>query len=153
MSKTKKYFLILTSILLVTNSFAQVKVSEGPPLNNDENNKMNRMIEGEDGFFYAYRIRTKGKGTSYLIEKFDKAKLSTVFSKEVEIPTEKTKIVDVIFAANKVYVFYRTYDKDKDIMTLYYKTVSSDGTVSSSPSEFVSRSTDHYEFIDFILAP
>ncbi len=151
MLKTKKYFLILASILLVTNSFAQVKVNEGPPLNNDEDNKMNRMIEGENGFFYAYRIRTKGKGTSYLIEKFDESKMKQIFSKEVEIPTERTKVVDVKFAGGKVFVFYRSYDKDKDLATLNYKTVSATGEVSSKATSLVSTKSDHYEFVDYAV--
>lgn len=148
----KKYLFAVFCFLLTFFVSAQVKVIEGPPLNNEVDNKMNRMIEGEDGAFYAYRVRTKGKGTSYLIEKFDEASLKTVFSKEVDIPTEKTKVEDVLFAGGKVYLFYRTYDKDKDMMTLYYRSVSSNGTVSSTPRELLSKKTDHYEFIDFDLA-
>lgn len=52
--------------LMFFSAFAQVKVVEGPELNNEEENKMNRMINGENGEFYSYRIRTKGKGTSFL---------------------------------------------------------------------------------------
>jgi hypothetical protein len=148
MLKMRKILSVAAGCLLVFGAFAQVKVSEGPELNNEEDNKMNRMIQGEDGAFYAYRIRTKGKGTSYLIEKFSEASLKTVFSKEVQIPEEKTKVLDVRFAGSKVYVLYRTYDKEKEIMSLNYKTVSPEGVVSAG-AELLQRKTDHYEYIDF----
>ncbi len=145
----KKTVLALFSCLLITSVFAQVNVNEGPALNNAVEDKMNRMIEGDEGFFYGYRIRTKGKGTTYSIEKFDKNTLKMVFSKDVAIPDDKTKVQDIRYAAGNVYVIYRTYDKAKQIMTLYYKTVSSDGVVSKTAGEFLARETDHYEYIDF----
>src|SRR5687768_4694178 len=148
----KKILSTIFAYCLIISCFAQVKVNQGPELGNEEDNKMNRMIDGENGAFYSYRIRTKGKGTSYLVEKFDKASLKTVFSKEVDIPVEKTKVMDVEFVGGKVFVIYRSYDKEKEVMTVYYKTVSTDGTVSPAGSELLSRSTDHYEFIDFDIA-
>lgn len=149
--KLNLYILAIGCCISFTGLNAQVKISEGPPLNNEVDNKMNRMIEGENGNFYAYRVRTRGKGTSYLIEKFDEAKLKTLFSKEVEIPTEKTKVEDVRYAGGKVYIFYRSYDKDKDLMTLNYKTVTSTGEVSASGTELISKKSDHYEFVDFAI--
>lgn len=65
------------------------------------------------------------------------------------VPTENTKILDVRYAAGKVYVIYRTYIKESETMTLNYETVSSAGVVSTSGKEFFSRKTDRYEFIDF----
>jgi hypothetical protein len=145
----KKTISTLIGCMLFICSFGQVSTLQGPELNNEESFKMNRMIEGEDGIFYAYRIRTKGKGTGYYIEKFTQETMKPSFSKEVEIPTDKTKVLDVRFVAGKVYVLYRTYDKDKDVMTLYYKTVSTLGAVSPKAIELLQRKTDHYEFIDF----
>lgn len=75
--------------------------------------------------------------------------MTTIFSKEVAIPEDKTKVLDVRFAGGKVYILYRTYDKDKSIMSLNYKTVSPAGVVSVAGTELLSRQTDHYEFIDF----
>lgn len=145
----KKTLLSLLGLILIFPALAQVQVKEGPALNNAVEDKMNRMIEGEEGFFYGYRIRTKGKGTTYSIEKFDKKTLKMVFSKDVAIPDDKTKVQDIMYAAGNVYVIYRTYDKARETMTLYYKTVSSDGQVSRTAGEILSRKTDHYEFIDF----
>ena len=147
----KKCLITLMGILITAGSFAQVKVNEGPELNNETTNKMNRMIEGENGLFYAYRVRTKGKGTSYLIEKFDESKLKTLFSKEVEIPTERSHVLDVRFSAGKVFVFYVSYDKEKDLATLNYKTVSSTGAVSAKETVLLSTKSDHYEFVDYSI--
>lgn len=148
----KKISLSILYLLIAVVSYGQVKVEEGPALNNEVDNKMNRMIEGEDGAFYSYRIRTKGKGTSYLIEKFNEGDLKTAFSKEVEIPTEKTKVIDVRYFGGKVFIFYRSYDKEKQTMTVFYKTVSPQGVVSANATELLNRKTDHYEFIDFDFA-
>ncbi len=146
----KKILLAFLGCLFVISSYAQVKFNAGPDLGNSEDDHMNRMIQAENGVYYAYRIRTKGKGTNYFIEKFDQSSMKPVFTKEVEIPVENSKIVDVRYVGKRVYVLYRTYDKDKDLMTLYYKTVSSEGTVSPA-KVLASRQTDHYEFIDLII--
>jgi hypothetical protein len=145
----KKIISTFLVCLLFISCFAQPKVKEGPDLGNEPDDHMNRVIQGENGAFYAYRIRTKGKGTAYLIEKFDEASFKSAFTKEVEIPVEKTKVMDVEFIGGKIYIFYRTYDKDAMTMTVFFKTVSPDGTVSASPTTLLSRKTDHYEFIDF----
>lgn len=147
----KKTLLVIICGMFMLPLIAQVKVEEGPSLNNPVENKMNRVIEGEEGFFYGYRIRTKGKGTSYIIEKYDKTTLKKVFSKPVVIPTEKTKVEDILFASGNIYVIYRSYVKASQTMTLYYKTVSSEGLVGRKGIEIMSRKTDHYEFIDFII--
>jgi hypothetical protein len=148
----KKIILTFLGCLLLATSFAQPKVKEGPDLGNEVDDHMNRIIQGENGAFYAYRIRTKGKGTTYIIEKFEEGSLKSVFSKEVEIPVERTKVMDVEFIGGKVYVFYRTYDKEGQMMTVFYKTVSPDGAVTASPTTLLSRKTDHYEYIDFDFA-
>ena len=53
----------LTTCLLSIGSmaFAQVQMTDGPALDNDKNNKMNRMLGGDDNSYYCYRIRSKGK--------------------------------------------------------------------------------------------
>lgn len=145
----KKSILSLLGCLLVLGSFAQVKYQDGPALNNEENERMNRMIEGDNGSFYAYRIRTRGKGTSYIIEKVDQATMKIGFSIEVPIPTERTKVIDVQYASGQVYVFYHSYDKEAETMRLNYRMVSSEGKLSPSEVVLISKKTDHYEFIDF----
>lgn len=145
----KKIVSTFFGCLLVIGSFAQVKIKEGPDLENDKDDHMNRMIEGENGVFYAYKIRTKGKGTAYIIERIDNNSMSIGFATEVPIPTERTKVLDVQYVGGKVYVFFRTYDKEAEIMSLNYRTVSADGKVSEIDAELLNRKTDHYEFIDF----
>ena len=53
-------------------AFAQATMTNGPEQENDPDNKMNRMLGGDDNSFYSYRIRSKGKGTSFFVEKYDK---------------------------------------------------------------------------------
>lgn len=142
-----------TSVLLVIATFAtaQVKYEAGPELDNDKNNKLNRMIGSDDNNFYCYRIRSKGRGTSYYVEKYDKKALTLGFSQEISLEDGDvdTKIEDVLFAQNNVYIFRRQYDKKEDKMTLFYQTVSSAGKVSTTLTPIVVVTADHFEFVDF----
>ena len=149
-------FTLLTTCLLTISSMAvaQVQMTDGPALENDKDNKMNRMLGGDENSFYSYRIRSKGKGTSFFVEKYDKKTLKPVFSKEVNLDEEgQTKIEDVEYANGNVYVFRRQYDKKADKMTLFYQTVSSAGIVSNDLKEITTVSSDHYEFVDFDIYP
>ncbi|MBS1635964.1 MAG: hypothetical protein JST26_08565 [Bacteroidetes bacterium] len=145
----------LSCALLATSiASAQVQYTAGPELDNDRDNKMNRMLGGDDNSFYAYRIRSKGKGTSFFIEKYDKKTLKPVFSKEVNLDEEgQTKIEDVEYAQGNVFIFRRQYDKKADKMTLFFQTVSSAGVVSPQLKEIVTINSDHYEFVDFDIFP
>ncbi len=142
-------FLFICFVAIYFSANAQ-KVTNGPELDNDRDCKMNRMLTGEGDSFYTYRIRSKGKGTSYFVEKYDKASLKPTFSKEVEIEEDRlTKVEDVEYASDNVYIFIREYDKKAQKMTLYYRTVSSKGAVSPKFVEMLNVKTDHYEFVDF----
>jgi transcription antitermination factor NusA-like protein len=146
----------LTTGLLTLGSmaFAQVQMSDGPALNNDKDNKMNRMLGGDENSFYSYRIRSKGKGTSFFVEKYDKKTLKPLFSKEVNLDEEgETKIEDVEYSNGNVFIFRRQYDKKADKMTLFYQTVSSEGVVSNQLKELTSVTSDHYEYVDFDIYP
>lgn len=142
------------ALLASTIATAQVQYTAGPELDNDRDNKMNRMLGGDDNSFYCYRIRSKGKGTSFFIEKYDKKTLKPVFSKEVNLDEEgQTKIEDVEYAQGNVFIFRRQYDKKADKMTLFFQTVSSSGVVSNQLKEITTISSDHYEFVDFDIFP
>lgn len=143
--------LIAGCLLLVSAiGTAQVQVTNGPNLNNDKNSKMNRMLGGDENSFYCYRVRSKGKGTSYIIEKYDKVSLKPVFSKDVPVDASaKTKIEDVEYCKGNVFFFSRRYDKANDKMTLFYQIISSTGNVDQQVRELVTVSSDHYEFVDF----
>jgi hypothetical protein len=147
---------ITTTCLLALSSlaFSQAIMTNGPALDNDKDNKMNRMLGGDDNSFYSYRIRSKGKGTSFFIEKYDKKTLKPLFSKEINLGEEgNTKIEDVEYAAGNVFIFRRQYDKKADKMTLFFQTVSSAGVVSNDLKEITTVSSDHYEFVDFDIFP
>lgn len=134
-------------------SFAQVKVTDGPMLENDRDSKMNRMIAGEEGYFYCYRIRTKGRGNSFTIEKYNSEKMTLVFSKEINVDDDDAYlIVDVVFANNTIYIFRRHYDKKADEMELLYQTVTADGVVSKNLTSLINVKADHYEFVTYIIA-
>lgn len=136
------------------SDFAQVQMTNGPELDNDRDNKMNRMLGGDDNSFYCYRIRSKGKGTSFYIEKYNKKTLKPDFSKEVNLSEEgQTKIEDVEYASGNVFIFRREYDKKADKMTLFFQTVSSAGVVSTDLKEITAITSDHYEFVDFDIYP
>lgn len=146
-----KVKLFFTAMLFYCMSdFAQVQYSAGPELENDRDNKMNRMLGGDDNSFYCYRIRSKGKGTSFFVEKYDKASLKPQFSKEVNLGEEdNTKIEDVEYSSGNVFIFRRQYDKKADKMTLFFQTVSSTGVVMDQLKEVITIGSDHFEFVDF----
>jgi hypothetical protein len=150
----KKILLFITMLASAIAINAQVEVKNGPNLENDRDCKMNRMLGGDDNNFYCYRIRSKGKGTSYVVEKYNKATLKAEFSKEIEMEESRlTKIEDVEYAADNVYIFSREYDKDSKKMSLYYQSVSSSGKVENKKNEIVNINSDHYEFVDFEIYP
>ncbi|MCE3280444.1 MAG: hypothetical protein K0S44_2635 [Bacteroidetes bacterium] len=150
----KNILLFGAMLLSSVCTLAQVEVANGPNLENDRDSKMNRMLGGDENSFYCYRIRSKGKGTSYIVEKYNKATLKPEFSKELAIEENRlTKIEDVEYAGNSVVVFARSYDKDADKMSLFFETVSSTGAVSNNKTEIVNVNTDHYEFVDFEIYP
>jgi len=155
--KPKIMKLKLTMLALMCScisAFPQAVMTNGPELENDRDNKMNRMLNGDDASFYTYRIRSKGKGTSFFIEKYDKTSLKPAWSKEVNLSEEgQTKIEDVEYASGNVFIFRREYDKKADKMTLFFQTVSSSGVVSNDLKEIVAISSDHYEFVDFDIFP
>ncbi len=150
--KTK---LFITAMLFYCMSdFAQVQLNNGPELDNDRDNKMNRMLGGDDNSFYCYRIRSKGRGTSFFVEKYNKKSLKPEFSKEINLGEEgNIKIEDVEYAQGNVFIFRRQYDKKADKMTLFFQTVSSAGVVSDQLKEILVVSADHYEFVDFDIFP
>jgi hypothetical protein len=148
-----KLSLFISALFMFSTTLlnAQVKYQAGPELDNDRNSKLNRMIGGDETSFYAYRIRSKGKGTSFFVEKYDKKNLSPAFSSEISLEDgdDKTIIENVLFSLGNVYIFRRSYDKNADKMTMYYQTVSSTGKVSTKLVPIVEINTDHYEYVDF----
>jgi hypothetical protein len=148
----KLSFLFSSMLVLITTlSTAQVKYQAGPALDNDRDSKVNRMIGGDDNSFYCYRIRSRGRGTSFFVEKYDKKSLNIGFSQEISLEDgdNNTKIENVLFSLGNVYVFRRQYDKKADKMTLFYQTISSAGKVANKLVPIVEVSTDHYEYVDF----
>ncbi len=145
----KKMFLTCLTLFSSLLIHAQATYVAGPELDNDRDVKMNRMIGGDDDAFYCYRIKTKGRGTSFYVEKYSKKTLNQAFSQEISLDDDKTKIEDVLFAQGNVYIFRREYDKGADKMTLFYQSVSSSGKVATKLVPITVITSDHYEFVDF----
>jgi len=147
----KLFLVAVFSLFTIAFATAQVQYSAGPALDNDRDVKVNRMLAGDDNSFYSFRIRTRGRGTSYVVEKYDAKKLQPIFSKEVVLDDDdaKARIEDVLYAQGNVYIFRRKYDKAADKMTLYYQMVSSAGEVNDKLVPVTSANSDHYEFVDF----
>lgn len=145
----KKIALSICTCIISLLVSSQVQYTAGPELDNDRDNKLNRMIDGDDKSFYSYRIRSRGKGTSYYVEKYEKTKLMPSWSKEIVLDNEsgRTRISNVLYAQDNIYVFKSQYDKDADKMTLFYQNISSQGQVGKLTA-LVSVHTDHYEFVD-----
>ena len=151
---TLKKLTTLCFVALSSIAFAQATMTNGPELDNDRDSQLNRMLKGDDNSFYTYRIRSKGKGTTFTVEKYDKKSLNPVFSKEINLDEERRTIIeDVEYAQGNVFIFRRQYDKKTDLMSLFYQTVSSSGIVSDDLKEITSITSDHYEFVSFDIYP
>jgi hypothetical protein len=151
----KSALLIPCFVFSSLTSSAQVQMTNGPELENEKDNKMNRLLKGDDNSFYSYRVRSKGKGTSFYVEKYNKGTLKPEFSKEISLGEEEkeTRIEDVEYASGNVFVFRRQYNKKTDKMALFFQTISSSGQVSKDVKEIITVTADHYEFIDFEIFP
>ncbi|MFT3704008.1 MAG: hypothetical protein QM802_16700 [Agriterribacter sp.] len=145
----KKIVIFIYVLIASVVAHSQVQYAAGPELDNDRDNKLNRMIDGDDKSFYTYRIRSRGKGTSFYVEKYEKTKLMPSWSKEIVLEDEngRTRISNVLYAQDNIYVFKNQYDKDADKMTLFYQGISASGQVGKL-TPLVSVHTDHYEFVD-----
>ena len=152
-----KTAIIMASCLFMATAdlIGQAQMTNGPELENDRDNNMNRMLGGDDNSFYCYRVRSKGRGTSFYVEKYNKSSLKPEFSKEINLGDDEkeTKIEDVEYSSGSVFIFRRHYDKKEDKMALFYQTVSSSGAVSNQLKEIITVTSDHYEFIDFEIFP
>jgi hypothetical protein len=147
----KIIILFILGICIANSIHAQVHYSAGPALENDRDVKLNRMIPGDENSFYTYRVRTRGKGTSYYIEKYDKKRLTPVFSKEINIQQGEGMafVSDVLYTQGTIYVFNWKYESLTGKMRLLYQTVSAAGQVSDQPLLITEINTDNFEFADF----
>ncbi len=146
----KKVFLLGTVLFSSMLSMAQVEFKNGPELENDRHNQFNRMLGGDENSFYCYRVRSRGRGTSYFIEKYNRTSLKLEFSRELDIKLkELDKIEDVQYAGGKIYIFIRSYDKIAYKMSLYFQSMSPAGIVITNKEELVSVSSGNNEFVGF----
>lgn len=156
--KKMKYtkFLFILSILFCysVKLNSQAEIINGPALDNDRDSRMNRLLKGEGDDFYAYRVRSRGKGTSFFVEKYSKAALTPVFSREINLNFENdTKIVDVEYSSGNVFVFRSQYNKDENKLYVFYQTVSSKGNFSETLKEISNITTSKSRFSSVHVYP
>lgn len=146
----KSLIFLTVFVLSIASGLAQIKCENGPQPENDRDSKMNRMIEGGNDYYYCYRVRSKGKGTSHIIEKYSRNDMNLIFSKEITVDgAENSKIEDIYFLNNKLYVFRTKYLKEEGEKKLMYQTVSENGEVSGDFVELTSAPSTHYQLIEF----
>jgi hypothetical protein len=142
-------FLLVCISLFSIYGKAQVDITNGPENEFGGIIKMNRLLQGDDGDYYSYRVRTKGKGTSFYVERYSKSELKPLFSKKIDVEGDESTTETVLYSQGKVYVFHSLFDKETKSMTLSYQTVASSGEVSNGLTTLITVATDHYQFIDF----
>ncbi len=145
----KLFFSIISFILIATISIGQ-PIKKGPELDNDDAYVLNRILGDDENNFYTAKLRTYGLGTSILIEKYNKSSLNIEFTKEIELENDKkNKIVAIEYSQKNIFVFSTIYEKTKNAMELYCKTISEEGTITSSKVEIPTNISDHYEYINY----
>src|ERR1700749_4238178 len=107
----KKLFLSL-AMLSFAVAFAQdVSISQGQEFVPENNMNFNYYVGNDATGVYMRRTRTKGKGTSYFIQKLNPTNMSVLYSKDLEIDIENRETMFGSFLkGQKVMVFTERYD-------------------------------------------
>jgi len=123
--------LIFILLLSFSQAYGQITYQAGAPLKIDEDRRLNQILGSDQTGFYCYRVRYKGQGTDYFVEKYDNNKQNLLFEKQLEFgDLEYVKIENVIHLQDGIYVFFRTYEKAKRKIHLWCTTIQPNGTMS-----------------------
>ncbi len=145
-----KNFISFFFILISLYGEAQIAVTYGPELYSDRDFKLNKIIGGDEEHFYVYRIRSRGFGTDYYIEKYNKQSLKREFIKAIPLPEEaNAEILDVLFSQNNICVFYKIYNKKTDRKSLVLQSISTNGDFSPDLKEIKTVSADKSQYAWF----
>src|SRR5690554_1510186 len=96
-------------------SFAQPKITikQGEPVKPEKNALFKRILGTDDDSFYILRVKTKGIGTKYFVERYDKNTFSLIYSTDLGLDNVPGAITDPLkttvnsFATpTKVYMFF-----------------------------------------------
>lgn len=140
-------FLLLLAAMSLS---AQIEVSDGPELYSDKDINFNRVIGGDKDNFFVYRVRSKGFGTDYYLEKYSKAELKRVFIKELPLPEDVTAdIVDIKFAQQNICLFYKIYNKKTDQKSLVLQNISTNGDLDPNLKEIITVTAEKNQYAGF----
>lgn len=120
------------------SGFAQITIKEGVVLDVEKGAEFDRVIGSDNTSFYVYRVKTKGAGTHYFVEKYDKKSLNMIFSQDLKLEEFPNANLDpkqtgtwTIMGEDKVYVFFPVYAK-KDLRKIFVlRAISKNGQVDS----------------------
>lgn len=120
------------------HAFAQISIKEGVEIEVEKGAQFDRVIGSDNNFFYVYRIKTKGAGTHYFVEKYDKKTLGMIFSQDISLEDFPNANLDprltgtyTILGESKIYVFFTVYAKKDDRKIFVLRSVSKSGQVDS----------------------
>lgn len=145
---------LLFSLFLLSclTSIGQVDFVQGPEITNTSNSYMNRVVQGDDNSYYTYRVKTKGDGFSYFIEKYEKETMKLLFIKEIKSEeNQNVNVENVLFSSGSVFVFISNFNKEKNRMNLCYSAISSAGDIIAENTELLNIQSDDRELVDFHL--
>jgi hypothetical protein len=145
-------FLLPALLLLQFRVRAQVEVSHGPDLYSDRDIRFNRQLGGDREHFFVYRVRSRGFGTDFYIEKYSKASLEREFIKVLPVP-EDAEILDIRYARNTIFIFYKIYNKHTEQKSLVLQTMSPNGDLSADLKEIKTVSAEKSKFAWFKIVP
>jgi|GEM_PF-2195952 hypothetical protein len=142
----KKTATVFITMLCVSVTFSQnINISQGQEFTPENDAKFNYYVGNDTSGVYIRRTRTKGKGTSYFIQKLNPSKnMSVVYSKDLDIDIEnKETIYGSFLKGSKIMVFTELYNKDEQLKYLLLREFSaSDGSKIGETHKAASLSSD-----------
>lgn len=131
----------------------QVEVTLGPEVGNASNSYLNRIIQGDGNAIYSYRVKTKGGGFSYFIEKYEKETMKLLFLKEIKSEqNQNVNVENVFYTSGNVMVFISHFYKERNLMSLCYSSVSQTGELVFENVELLNVQSNDRELVDFDLS-
>ena len=121
-----KKILLSLAVLSFMVSFAQdVSISKGQEFVPENNMGFNYYVGNDATGVYMRRTRTKGKGTSYFIQKLNPVNMSVLYSKDLDIDIENRETMFGSFIKGaKIMVFTEKYDKSEQMKYLILREFS-----------------------------
>ncbi|MGZ3885012.1 MAG: hypothetical protein ACXVPQ_03395 [Bacteroidia bacterium] len=136
--------------LVAIKAEGQIEVANGPDLYADRDMNFNRIIGGDKDHFFVYRVRSKGFGTDYYLEKYSKTELKREFIKELPLPENVTAdILDIKFAQQNICLFYKIYNKKTDQKSLVLQNISTNGDLDPNLKEIITVTAEKSQYAGF----